>query len=215
MNRKPFSESVSFVLLTMQKRIVIGTSNQKKKGEIREILAGIPVKLLDLEDFKNAPDVVEDGATFEENATKKARELANYCKMWVMADDSGLEVDALGKKPGVLSARYCGKETGYKEKCQRLLEEMKGVAFDKRTARFRCSIALADPHKLLLVVEAKCEGLIATVPHGFKGFGYDPIFYVPEYGQTFAELKPEEKNRISHRALALRLFSERLMELVQ
>ncbi len=198
----------------MQKSIVIGTANQKKRGEIKEILSGISVKLLDLEDFENVPDVVEDGATFEENATKKAQELAKFCKMWVMADDSGLEVDALDKRPGVLSSRYCGKDTGYEEKCHRLLEELNGIAFERRTARFRCSIALADPNKLLLVVEAKCEGLIATAPHGAHGFGYDPIFYVPRYGQTFAELKPEVKNRISHRALALRLFGEKLMELV-
>ncbi|MDR4506424.1 MAG: XTP/dITP diphosphatase [Candidatus Scalindua sp.] len=197
----------------MQKSIVIGTTNQKKKEEIRKILAGIPVKLLDLENFKNPPDVVEDGATFKENAVKKARELAGFCNMWVMADDSGLEVDALDRRPGVLSSRYCGKDTGYEEKCYRLLEEMKGVAFERRTARFRCSIALADPEELLLVVEAECEGLIASAPRGIQGFGYDPIFFVPEYRQTFAELKPEVKNRVSHRALALRLFSEKLMEL--
>ncbi|MCP5003343.1 MAG: non-canonical purine NTP pyrophosphatase, partial [Planctomycetes bacterium] len=122
---------------------------------------------------------------------------------------------ALNKRPGVLSSRYCGENTGYQEKCHRLLEEMKGVAFQERTARFRCSIALADPEQLLLVVEAKCEGLIAVAPQGAQGFGYDPIFYVPGYRQTFAELKPGVKNRISHRALALNLFSERLMELVE
>lgn len=205
----------ALVLYAMQKSIVIGTTNQKKREEIRKILAGIPVRLLDLENFKNAPDVVEDGTTFEANAVKKARELASFCNRWVMADDSGLEIDALDKRPGVLSSRYYGKDTGYEEKCYRLLEEMKGVAFDRRTARFRCSIALADPEKVLLVVEAECEGLIASASQGVQGFGYDPIFYVPRYRQTFAELKPEVKNRVSHRALALRLFREKLMELME
>ncbi|MCP5007881.1 MAG: non-canonical purine NTP pyrophosphatase, partial [Planctomycetes bacterium] len=125
--------------MSMCKSIVIGTSNQKKRGEIERILSEVPVKLLNLEEFKNVPCVVEDGATFEENAAKKAQELARFCNMWVMADDSGLEVDALNKRPGVLSSRYCGENTGYQEKCHRLLEEMKGVAFQERTARFRCS----------------------------------------------------------------------------
>lgn len=170
--------------------------------------------MLDLEGFENPPDIVEDGTTFEENATKKALELAKFCKMWVMADDSGLEVDALDKRPGVLSSRYCGEDTGYEEKCLRLLEELKGISFDKRTARFRCAIALAEPDKLLFVVEASCEGLIDTEPRGTHGFGYDPIFYVPEYKRTIAELGPAVKNQISHRALALRLFKKRLEELV-
>ena len=195
--------------------IVIGTQNHKKREEIRSILPGIPFKLFDLEDFGNPPDVVEDGVTFEENAVKKARELAGFCNMWVMADDSGLEVDALNKQPGVLSSRYCGVDTGYEEKCRRLLEELKGVTIDKRTARFRCAIALAAPNRLMFVVEAKCEGLISAEPHGVHGFGYDPIFYVPRYRQTFAELKPEVKNLMSHRALALKLFKEKLMELVK
>ena len=194
-------------------RIVIGTYNYNKKSEIRKILSGIPVRLLDLEDFENPPDVIEDGVTFEENATKKALELARFCQMCVMADDSGLEVDVLDKRPGVLSSRYCGEDTGYEEKCLRLLEELKGVPFEKRTARFRCAIALAEPDKLQFVVKASCEGIISNEPKGNNGFGYDPIFYVPEHELTMAELGSEVKNRISHRALALRLFKERLKEL--
>ncbi len=195
--------------------IVIGTHNKNKKVEIRKILTGMSLPLLDLEDFDNAPDVVEDGVTFEENATKKAIQLAGFCNMFVMADDSGLEIDALDKRPGVYSSRYCGEDTGYEEKCLKLFEELNNVPFDKRTARFRCAIALAEPEKLHFVVEASCEGIINTEPHGKNGFGYDPIFYIPEYKQTMAELESDMKNRISHRALALELFKERLKKFMK
>ncbi len=190
--------------------IVIGTHNKNKKVEIRKILTGISLPLLDLDDFDDAPDVVEDGITFEENATKKALQLAGFCNMYVMADDSGLEIDALDKRPGVYSSRYCGEDTGYKEKCLKLFEELNNVPYDKRTARFRCAIALAEPGKLHFVVEASCEGLINLEPLGENGFGYDPIFYLTEYKQTMAELGSDVKNKISHRALALSLFKERL-----
>ncbi len=190
--------------------IVIGTHNKNKKEEIRKILNGMSLTLMDLEDFENAPDIVEDGVTFEENAAKKALELAAFCNMCVMADDSGLEIDALDKRPGVFSSRYCGENTGYEEKCLRLFEELESVPFEKRTARFRCAIALAEPGKLHFVVEASCEGLINNKPLGQNGFGYDPIFYVPEYRLTMAELGSDVKNRISHRALALGLFKKRL-----
>ncbi len=199
----------------MIKTIVIGTHNKNKKTEIKRILEEIPLTLINLDDFDNAPDVVEDGITFEENATKKALQLANFCNMCVMSDDSGLEIDALDKRPGVYSARYCGEETGYEEKCLKLFEELKNVPFEKRTARFRCAIALAEPGKLHFVVEASCEGLINLEPLGKNGFGYDPIFYVPEYKQTMAELGPDVKNRISHRALALGFFKERLKEFMK
>ena len=195
-------------------RIVIGTYNQKKKEEIRSILNGEPFTLLDLEDFENPPDVIEDGVTFEENAAKKAIELSRFCKMLVVADDSGLEVDALDKRPGVFSSRYCGVDASDSEKYLKILEELKGVPSEKRTARFRCAIALASPEKLQFVVEANCEGIINTGPCGKNGFGYDPIFYIPEYRQTMAELEADVKNRISHRALAMRLFKERLKEFV-
>jgi XTP/dITP diphosphohydrolase len=194
--------------------IVIGTHNKNKKEEIRKILEGMSFPLLDLEDLDDVPDIVEDGITFEENAVKKALQLAGFCKTYVMADDSGLEVDALDKRPGVLSSRYCGENTGYDKKCLKLFEELEGVPFDKRTARFRCAIALAEPEKLHFVVEASCEGFINTEPSGNNGFGYDPIFYIPEYKQTMAELESDVKNRISHRALALNLFKERLKEFV-
>ncbi len=190
--------------------IVIGTHNKNKKEEIRKILNGMSLTLMDFEDFEDAPDIVEDGVTFEENAAKKALELAAFCNMCVMADDSGLEIDALDKRPGVFSARYCGENTGYEEKCLKLFEELESVPFEKRTARFRCAIALAEPGKLHFVVEASCEGLINNKPLGQNGFGYDPIFYVPEYRLTMAELGSDVKNRISHRALAQGLFKKRL-----
>ncbi len=195
--------------------IVIGTHNKNKTEEIRKILTGMSLPLLDLEDFDDAPDIIEDGVTFEENAAKKALQLARFCKMGVMADDSGLEIDALDKRPGVYSSRYCGEDTGYEEKCLKLFEELKDVPFDKRTARFRCAIALAEPDKLHFVVEASCEGIISTEPRGKNGFGYDPIFYIPEYKQTMAELESDVKNRISHRALALVLFKERLKKFME
>ncbi|MHC4267604.1 MAG: XTP/dITP diphosphatase [Planctomycetota bacterium] len=195
-------------------RIVIGTYNRKKKEEISDILKGEPFTFLDLEDFENPPDVIEDGVTFEENAAKKAIELARYCRMYVVADDSGLEVDALDKRPGVLSSRYCGVDASDSEKYLKILDELKGVPSEKRTARFRCAVALASPEKLQFVVEASCEGFINTEPCGKNGFGYDPIFYIPEYRQTMAELGADVKNRISHRALAMRLFKERLKEFV-
>ncbi len=197
------------------KGIVIGTQNKNKKEEIRKILNGLSLPLLDLEDFDNVPDIVEDGITFEENAAKKAQQLAMFCNTSVLADDSGLEVDALDKRPGVFSSRYCGENTGYEEKCLKLFEELAGVPLGKRTARFRCAIALAGPDKLHFVVEASCEGLIYTEPLGRKGFGYDPVFYIPKYRKTMAELGPEIKNRISHRALALKLFKERLENFIK
>ena len=196
-----------------ENEIVIGTYNSNKKSEIKDILNGVPIKLIDLEDFDHPPSVLEDGATFEENAAKKALELADFCKTLVMADDSGLEIDVLDGRPGVLSSRYCGENAGYEEKCQKLFEELKGVSFDKRTARFRCVIALAGPGKLLFVVEASCEGIIGTELRGTHGFGYDPVFYMPKYKMTMAELGPEVKNQISHRALALRLFKDKVEEL--
>ncbi len=191
-------------------RIVIGSYNKKKKEEIKDILEGEPITFLDMEEFEGPPDVIEDGVTFEENATKKAIELARFCKMCVVADDSGLEVDALDKRPGIFSSRYCGVDASDSEKYLRILEELEGVPSEKRTARFRCAIALASPEKLQFVVEASCEGFINTEPCGNNGFGYDPIFYIPEYKQTMAELGADVKNRISHRALALRLFRKRL-----
>jgi XTP/dITP diphosphohydrolase len=191
-------------------KIIIGTTNRNKKAEIQAVLDDLSVELLTLDDLPTAPDVVEDGETFAENAVKKALTLARFFKMLVMADDSGLEVEALGNRPGVFSNRYAGEGATDEDNINKLLGELKDVPDDKRTARFRCAIALAEPEKMLFVVEAQYEGVIIHEPKGSHGFGYDPVFLVPEYGQTFAELSPSVKNQISHRAQALRLFREKL-----
>ena len=185
-------------------RLVIGTHNRKKAGEIVQILDVPGLELLTLEAFPGAPEPVEDGATFEENAIKKATELADALGMLVAADDSGLEVDALGGRPGVLSARYGGEHGNDPRNIERLLREMKDVPREERAARFRCVAALAAPGKLLATVEGRLEGRIAEEPRGNNGFGYDPVFIVPSLGKTCAELEPEEKNLISHRGKAFR-----------
>ncbi len=195
-------------------KIIIGTKNRKKKAEIEAILDNLPIELLTLDDLPNAPNVVEDGKTFAENATKKALTLANFFNKWVMADDSGLEVEALGNRPGVLSNRYAGEGATDAENIKKLLDELKDVPDNKRAARFRCAIALAKPGKALFVVEAQYDGVIIREPRGEHGFGYDPVFLVPEYGKTFAELVPSIKNQISHRALALKLFRDTLIKTI-
>jgi len=185
-------------------RLVIGTHNRKKAGEIVQILDMPGLELLTLEAFPGAPEPVEDGATFEENAIKKATELADALGMLVAADDSGLEVDALGGRPGVLSARYGGEHGNDPRNTERLLREMRDVPREERAARFRCVAALAAPGRLLTTVEGRLEGRIAEEPRGNNGFGYDPVFIVPSLGKTCAELEPEEKNSISHRGEAFR-----------
>ncbi len=195
-------------------KIIIGTRNPKKREEIVELLKGLPVKLLGIEDYPGLPEVEEDGRTFQENAVKKATTLAKLTGEWVMAEDSGLEVDSLNGLPGVRSARYAGEKATYDENNRKLLKAMEGIPPEKRTARFRCVIALASPQGILFVVEGQCEGLVSQETRGEQGFGYDPVFYLPGYGKTFAELGPAVKNRISHRAQALRKFREMLQRYI-
>lgn len=195
-------------------QILIGTTNPDKLKEVREILRDLPVKLISPDRSAPLPDVIEDGQTFGENAVKKAVEWAKATGYWTMADDSGLEVDALGGEPGVRSARYAGEDASYEDNNLKLLKALEGVPAGRRTARFRCAVALARPEGFLLVVEGECDGLVTEEPRGRHGFGYDPVFYVPEYAKTFAELGPEIKNRISHRTRALRKFREKLMAFV-
>ncbi len=158
--------------------------------------------VLSLSDIQLAVDVEETGITFAENAELKARIYAQMSNILTLADDSGLEIDALGGAPGVQSARYLGSETSYEERFYVILEQLKGLPLDKRSARFRCFIALVEPSGYIRIVEGVVEGIIADSPRGTNGFGYDPIFFLPELGKTFAELEPEYKNRISHRARA-------------
>ncbi|NUO09196.1 MAG: XTP/dITP diphosphatase [Candidatus Brocadia sp.] len=206
----------SFVNTIHAKTILIATHNEKKRSEIKEILKDDSWLLLrGPEDFPFVPAVEEDGTTFQENAIKKATTLAKACNTWAMADDSGLEIDALNGRPGVYSCRYAGPHATDEKNIEKVLSELRGVPKERRTARFVCTIALASPDELFFVVEGCCEGFITEGPKGKYGFGYDPIFYVSDYLQTFAELNPAIKNKISHRASALKQFRERIQPLVQ
>lgn len=185
--------------------LLVATTNQHKLEEYFAILRTVPYRLLSPADIHLDLDVEETGTTFAENAQLKALAYARVSVMICMADDSGLEIDALDGAPGVYSARFAGRDTPYEERFCIILERMKGLPFEKRTARFRCAITIAEPSGYHCTVEATLEGVIAEEPRGAHGFGYDPIFLVPELGRTTAELAPEEKNRISHRGKAARL----------
>ena len=190
--------------------LLLATTNQHKLEEYRAIFSDLPFELLSLHENHLELDVEETGSTFAENAELKARAYAKASGLLTLADDSGLEIDALEGAPGVYSARFTGKETSYAERFRFILERLKALPMEQRTARFRCAIALADPSGLVRIVEAAIEGMIALSPRGEHGFGYDPIFLVPELGKTTAELAPEEKNRISHRGRAARLARDLL-----
>jgi XTP/dITP diphosphohydrolase len=185
------------------REVVIATRNPGKLREIEAILSPLHLNLLSLRDFPDLPEVEEDGATFAENAGKKARAIARLTGRPSIADDSGLAVDALGGQPGVLSARYAGGNATDRERYQKLLDEMTEIPEGKRQATFVCTLAVAFPKGKMQIVEGECRGWITLAPRGKHGFGYDPIFFVPEFGKTMAELEPEVKNRISHRARAL------------
>ncbi|MDX1411645.1 MAG: XTP/dITP diphosphatase [Nitrospirales bacterium] len=199
----------------MRGTLVLATGNQHKAEEIRSLLADLPLRILTLKDFPDFSGVIEDGETCQANAMKKARETALYCRQWTLADDTGLEVEALGGKPGVYAARYAGENASYEDNCRKLLEKMKVVPIAKRAARFVTVMALSDLRGNTEVVEGMLEGTITEKFYGNRGFGYDPIFYVPEAGKTLAEMTLQEKNQISHRARALakakELLTRRLM----
>jgi XTP/dITP diphosphohydrolase len=184
--------------------IVIATSNQNKLKEFAALLQDCRVTLLSLKDFPQIPEIVEDGKTFRENALKKATVVARATGKLAIADDSGIEVDALGGRPGVYSARFAGNGAGDAANNARLLEELKDVPPDKRGACFKCVLCIATPEGETAFVEGECRGGIIDALRGQHGFGYDPVFLVPEYNQTFAEMPPEQKNSISHRSRALR-----------
>lgn len=206
----------SFINELHLKTVVIATQNEKKRVEIKEILKDVPgILLRGIEDFPFLPEIKEDGNTFRENAIKKATILTKACNTWAMADDSGLEIDTLKGRPGIYSSRYAGADATDKKNIEKVLSELRGIPKERRTARFICSIALASPNQLFFVVEGRCDGFITNEPRGINGFGYDPIFYVPDYGKTLAELNPSIKNRISHRAKALEQFKERIIPLIQ
>ena len=198
--------------MRIPKQLLIGTKCAAKLREIKEILGEVPCELLSPEEVGPLPEVAEDGATFEDNACKKACELARHFNMAVLADDSGIEVDALGGRPGVLSRRYGGDDATDAENNLKLLAELEGVAEEKRTARYRCVVALATPRGLQLTADGSCNGRIATEPAGANGFGYDPLFYYESYGATFGLIDPILKNQVSHRAEAVRKLKELLLK---
>jgi len=197
-------------------KIIFATGNKDKMVEIRMILADLGMEILSMKEAGVAIDVVEDGTTFEENAMIKASAIAALPEVKamdaiVLADDSGLEIDYLNKEPGIYSARYAGTETSYDIKNSLLLSRMKGVPDEQRTSRFVCAIAAVFPDGDKEVVRGTMEGRLAYEPAGENGFGYDPIFYLPEYGCTSAQLSPEKKNELSHRGQGLRMM-RKIME---
>ena len=181
--------------------LVLATRNAGKTAEIRDLLAGFPVDVRDLTDFGPIPEVEEDGATFEENAYKKASFTARVLGVPALSDDSGLCVPALDGAPGVHSARYGGPGLSDADRCRRLIDAMRG-RHDRRAA-FECVLSLAVPSGPALTYEGRCEGVLAEAPSGANGFGYDPVFFYPPLGRTFAELARDEKGRVSHRGRAL------------
>ena len=192
----------------MERKVIFATSNEGKMKEVRAILEDLGMEVLSMKEAGIHVDVVEDGTTFEENAVIKATEIQKVCGEIVLADDSGLEIDYLNKEPGIYSARYMGEDTSYRIKNQNLIDRLEGVEDEKRTARFVCAIAAAFPDGTVEVTRGTIEGRIGYEESGENGFGYDPIFYVPEYGCTTAQLSPEQKNEVSHRGKALRKMKE-------
>jgi len=184
--------------------LVIATSNQHKLKELKALLQDFPLTILSLNDFPDIPAVVEDGKSFYENARKKAVTVARHTDKITVADDSGIQVDALDGKPGVYSARFAGADATDEANNSKLLEELKDVPPDKRGACFTCVLVIAQPDGDTAFVEGECRGSIIYESRGDYGFGYDPLFLVPEYNKTFSEITPEEKNKVSHRARALR-----------
>jgi XTP/dITP diphosphohydrolase len=184
--------------------LLIATANPHKLDEFRAIFSDLPYQLLSLDDVQLDITVEETGTTFQENAELKALAYARASGLLSLADDSGLEIDALGGAPGVYSARFGGENMPYSERFHLIYERLRGLSLEQCTARFRCVIAIAEPSGYYRSVEGIIEGVISEAPRGENGFGYDPIFLVPELGKTTAEISPEYKNRISHRGQAVR-----------
>lgn len=192
-------------------KVIVATKNQNKLEEIKEIM-GSGFEIVSMEEAGIDIDVVEDGETFDDNAIKKAEEVMAICNEIVIADDSGLEIDYLDKQPGIHSSRYMGVDTPYEEKNAKILELLKDAKGPQRTARFVCAVAAAIPGKYTIIARETIEGVIADKISGENGFGYDPIFYVPKYGKTTAEMTMAEKNEISHRGKAFKAIAARLLK---
>lgn len=193
-------------------KLIFATGNMNKLREIKAILAGLDYEILSMKEAGIDIDIVEDGKTFEENALIKARAVCKASGHLALADDSGLEVDALNKEPGIYSARYMGEDTSYDIKNRNIIDRLAGIPDEERTARFVCAMAAVFPDGTEKTFVRTMEGRIGYEIAGENGFGYDPIFYLPEYGKTSAEISPEEKNAISHRGKALRALAEYLRE---
>lgn len=191
-------------------KLIFATSNQGKMKEVRMILSDLSGDIMSLADAGISIDIIEDGNTFEENAIIKAKTIMEYTGEIVMADDSGLEIDAFNKKPGIHSARFLGEETPYDVKNQYILNKLEDIKYEERTARFVCAIACAFPDGNLITKRGVMEGVIGREIKGDNGFGYDPIFFLPEFNCTSAELRPEQKNQVSHRAKALEAIKKEL-----
>lgn len=190
-------------MINMSKRIIFATGNEGKMKEVRMILADLGYEILSLKDIGYDKEIIEDGKTFEENALIKARTIANERNEIVLADDSGLEVDYMDKQPGIYSARFLGEDTSYRIKNQYIIDQLKDARPEERTARFVCAIACAFPDGRTITTRGTIEGYIGYEERGENGFGYDPIFMVPEFNCSTSELDLEQKNKISHRGKAL------------
>ena len=193
-------------------RVVIATGNNDKVREINEILEGTGFEAVSMKSIGINPDIVEDADSFRGNALIKAQAVHALCKEYVIADDSGLCIDALDGAPGIYSSRFCGEDSTYEEKFKKIFEMLKDVPEEKRTAHFTCAIAVVRPDGSNFTVEETFEGVLHEESKGENGFGYDPIFYVPEYGMTSAEMSPEMKHSMSHRGKALRAMVKKLTE---
>lgn len=193
-------------------KIIFATGNKDKLKEIKMILSDAPVEIVSMKEAGVDIDIVEDGTTFEENAIIKAKAVMEASGYTAWADDSGLEVDYLDKAPGIYSARYMGEDTSYRVKNQHIIDQLEGVEMERRTARFVCVIACATPDGKVMTARGTIEGYIGYKEEGENGFGYDPIFYLPEYKTTSAAISPEEKNKISHRGKALQEMKKQYIE---
>jgi XTP/dITP diphosphohydrolase len=194
----------------MSNKIVFATGNAGKVKEVQAILADLGMEVVTMKEEGIELDIVEDGTTYEENALIKVREVAKYTDAIVMADDSGIEIEYLDNGPGIFSARFLGEDTSYRIKNNYIIEQLAGVPDEKRTARYVCAIAAVLPNGQELTTRGVFEGRIGYEEAGENGFGYDPIFYVPKFGKTTAQLSPEEKNQVSHRGLALEAMKAEL-----
>jgi XTP/dITP diphosphohydrolase len=195
-------------------QLVLGSRNRKKSAEIAELLAPFEIQVRSVADFEHCPEVVEDGDSFAANAALKATQVAKFLGQWVLAEDSGIMIDALNGRPGIYSARYSGDAATDESNNAKMLEELANVPDEKRGAQYVCHVCLSDPQgQVRLAVEATCRGRITQTPKGTNGFGYDPYFLIPEYHRTFGELSSVVKQRLSHRARAFERFIPQLVAL--